>query len=241
MRTLWNAADYARVLALFQRARWLKHAAPQTHEYLIGESSLVRFRKGELIATQGTALEHLTVVVTGTVEVSSGTVRGRRFVQSYVAPGEPFSLIGMIDGKGAIHVNRAHENCEVLRIPKAQIMLAMQRDAQLLQSVLRLLAQRARGLHESLFDASMLPLTTRLARLLLSLAAAYGTEDQDEGRLLGLRVSQEDLASMIGVTRQRLNVELKRMEREGLLRLSYSRIVLLDDRRLATQAQELVE
>lgn len=233
-----NSTELDRVKTQLRSARWLKRAAPATLDYLMDESTLVRYRKGEVIATQGAPLENLTVVITGAVEVSSGTARGRRFVQSYVAPGEPFSLIGMIDGKGAIHVNRAHEDCEVLRIPKAALMSAMQQDVQLLHSILRLLAQRARGLHESLFDASMLPLATRLARLLLSLAAAYGTEEHDDGRELGLRVSQEDLASMIGVTRQRLNVELKRMEREQMLRLSYSRIVLLDETRLQAQAAE---
>lgn len=220
---------------------WLAGAAPGTLDFLIEDASLVRYRRGAVISTPGMAIEYLLVVISGNVQVGSGTARGRRFVQSYAPPGAPFSLIGVIDGLGSIHEKRAHEQCEILRIPKASLMTAMQRDIGFLQSILLLLAQRARGLHGALFDASVLPLATRLARQLLALMVDYGTALIDDGQLLGLRVSQDDLASMIGVTRQRLNVELKRMEREGVVRLAYSRIMVLDEARLRQQAAEPIE
>ncbi len=224
--------------ALLGKARWIKRCAPETVAGLMDVASIVRLNKGDSVSRPGEPIEHLYVVLEGSVEMSHGTARGRRFVSNFTPPGEPFGLVAMIDDKGAIHRISAHEACALILIPKADLMAAMQRDAQLLQSILRLLAQRSRGLYTSLFEASVMPLPTRLARVLLSLGAAYGVEEYDDGLALGIRVSQDDLAAMVGVTRQRLNIELKKMEREQMLRLAYTRVVVMDEQRLRLQAEE---
>lgn len=224
--------------ALLSKTRWLKKCAPETVAGLLAGSSILRLSKGDIVSRPLQSIEHLFVVLEGSVEMSQVTARGRRFVSSFTPPGEPFGLVAMIDGKGSIHEISAHDACMLVQIPKADLIAEMQRDAQLLQSVLRLLAQRSRGLYTSLFEASVLPLSTRLARILLSLSAAYGVEEYDYGIALGIRVSQDDLASMAGVTRQRLNIEMKKMERDQILKLSYTRVVIIDEGRLRDQAEE---
>lgn len=230
--------DVPRVRALLAGASWLAGCQPHTLDILLANAFLVRFRKGSVISMRGEPHLHLSIVIEGSVAMSHGTLRGRRFVSTITPPGEPFGFVGLIDGKGSIHEIRAHEPTLLLRVPKVDLTRAMQMDTVVLDSVLLLLSQRLRGLQSSLFEASMLPLATRLARLLMLLSRRYGVRQEDGGHVIGLRVAQDDLAAMLGVTRQRLNMELKRMERERVLKLSYARIVLLDETKLAGQAEE---
>jgi CRP-like cAMP-binding protein len=75
-------------------------------------------------------------------------------------------------------------------------------------------------------DLNSRPLRARLARQLLLLARSYGAAQGEEIRI-GLQLAQEDLAQLLGASRQRVNQELKGFEREGLLRVEPTRLVLL--------------
>jgi CRP-like cAMP-binding protein len=77
-------------------------------------------------------------------------------------------------------------------------------------------------------DLNVLPLEARLAKQVLNLAASYGKRDAD-GIEIGLRLAQEDLAQLLGASRQRVNRELKAMERRGVLSARYGRLRLRDE------------
>ena len=231
------ALDPQRVAAIGQ-IDWLAECEPGTLRLLARHSRLLRRKPGETVIRRGEPVDCLHLLTSGSLEVGITTAAGRHFVTNYLEPGQVFGLVPLLDGKGAIHDARAHEPCTLLLIPAQDFHAALQADPALQRRVLSLLAGRSRRLYTTLTDTSVQPLALRLARLLLSLRAAYGVEARAEGDAIGLRVSQEGLAATLGVPRQRLNGELKSMEREGVVRMAYSRIVIVDEAALRDLAAE---
>ena len=79
-------------------------------------------------------------------------------------------------------------------------------------------------------DLNTLPLRARLAKQLIHLARSYGlrTHDDPQEVRIGLQLVQEELAQLLGASRQRVNQELKRMEREECIRVEPSGLVVRD-------------
>lgn len=219
------------------RVPWLRDGDPATHGLLLRRARLRRYEAGESIVRRGDRADGLMVVAAGTVETSSSTAAGRRVVVSYAGPGHVIGLVPLLDGGGAIHDTRAQEPAEALWIAAEDVHAAIDADPQMRRRVMRLLAGRTRRLHRLLVDAAALPLPVRLARVLLSLRAALGEPAGPNGGQR-LRLSQEGLAAMLGVPRQRVNAGLRTLAEAGVLRMGYLRIELLDLAALRARAQE---
>ena len=126
----------------------------------------------------------------------------------------------MLDGQPSIHDVTARGQSDLVLLPRDGLMLAMQRFPALSQQVMRLLCIRARWGYDMLAAQTLMRLPVRVARLLDS-------QRQGAGGAV-LRLSQTDLADMLGTTRQSLNVELQRLQRAGIIALGRSRIEVLD-------------
>jgi CRP-like cAMP-binding protein len=100
----------------------------------------------------------------------------------------------------------------------------------LYEALLRLHARRIRQLYGLVEDLNTLPLRARLAKQLLHLVRSYGVpslSDASEVRI-GLQLAQEELAQLLGASRQRVNQELKSMERDGAIRIEQAGLVIRD-------------
>ena len=91
---------------------------------------------------------------------------------------------------------------------------------------MRLNCRRLRLMFNLIEDLNTLPLAARLAKQILLLARSYGIQEGDEIRV-GLQLAQEDIAQLLGASRQRVNQELKGFEREGAVRIEPTRLVVL--------------
>ena len=89
--------------------------------------------------------------------------------------------------------------------------------------------RRGRGLNT-------LPLGARLAKQILLLARSYGIQEGEEIRI-GLQLAQEDLAQLLGASRQRVNQELKGFERDGAVRIEPTRLVVLSKEKLLAMSE----
>jgi CRP/FNR family transcriptional regulator, cyclic AMP receptor protein len=232
--------------AALARVPWLAACGAAGRDALLRHASVRRFDKQQAIFHRGDRIEVLWVVIEGQLELGVDGADGRRFVAAQVPAGEAVGFIPLLDGRGAIHDARTVVPSTMLRLPRAAFLAALQADAQLLQTVLRLILVRGRRLNEWRAEVTMRPVAARLARLLVGLAGPFGTELEDHAgtaapQAISLSIAQDDLAAMIGVTRQALNPEIKAMERAGLLELAYKRVVLRDLSGLRAMAAEPAE
>lgn len=179
----------------------------------------------------------VSLVLDGIMEVSHTSPAGRRHVNSYLSAGDVFGLIPMIDGKGCTHDTWARGPLTVMRIPRETVRHCMASDPVFLQAVLLELCDRSRMLFTQLGKRALLSLRALTAWTLQDIAQHHGFH-RDNSRKLNLRLSQDGLADLLGVTRQSTNRELKQLEREGLIRVGVSEIELLDMPGLQAVANE---
>jgi len=101
---------------------------------------------------------------------------------------------------------------------------------ELYEALLRLHARRIRQLYGLVEDLNTLPLRARLAKQLLHLVRSYGIPSLAHGdeMRIGLQLAQEELAQLLGASRQRVNQELKAMEREDAIRIEAGGLVVRD-------------
>jgi CRP-like cAMP-binding protein len=112
-------------------------------------------------------------------------------------------------------------------VAKADFKKILAQHTELYEALLRLHARRIRQLYGLVEDLNTLPLRARLAKQLLHLARSYGTPSGEAGEVrIGLQLAQEELAQLLGASRQRVNQELKAMEREEAIRIEPSGLVI---------------
>ena len=98
------------------------------------------------------------------------------------------------------------------------------------EALLRLQSRRIRQLYGLVEDLNTLPLRARLAKQLNHLVRSYGTPSLSDAKAIriSLQLAQEELAQLLGASRQRVNQELKQMEREQVIRIEPGGLVVLD-------------
>ena len=152
--------------------------------------------------------EELYVVLRGRIAIAiANPIDHRETVVSLMEPGDLFGEMAMLDDGPRSAMARALEPSTVLAVPYAPVITAFRSDPRMLWGVTRLLAQRLRVMDEALADSVFLDVTGRTAKRLLELS-----EGADE---FILPVTQEELAGMVGASRERVNKAIASFIRLG--------------------------
>ncbi len=204
-------------------------------EWALGEltvmSRIRRYDHGELVHKVGDPVLGLFVIASGALENSRTQWKGGRMILSYVPPGETIGLAPMLDQKGALSDMRAHGATVVIFIPRTPLQAMLERHPSLLFRLTIELCQRIRLFSAHVDGLALLPLRQRMAIVLLSLSNSYGRASE-AGIEIELKLSQDDLAALLSVSRQRVNTELRVLVAEGVLATRYNHLTILDRARL---------
>lgn len=193
------------------------------------------FRKGERIFYQGDPGDSLYVVVSGMVKVVVTSEHGDEMVLVTLRDGESFGELALIDGRPRSATAEAAEQTSVLILGRETMLDLMQGRRNVTEGLLRSLGGLIRRLTEQASDLVFLDLHGRVAKLLVGMAEERG-EATDEGILLDLHLTQSDLASMVGGSRQSVNQILRSFEQRGYLRLLGRAVSVQDMDRLRKRA-----
>lgn len=214
--------------AAINAGRWFSTLSPSLRHDILRCAYVKRFRDGELIAARGDTPEEWMACARGAVRVSSTSVTGKQITLTYIEPGLWFGDVSIFDGDSRTHDVYAHDDTTLLCVARADFQKILAQHVEFYQAMLRLNARRIRQLYGLVEDLNTLPLRARLAKQLLHLARSYGVASlANEGEIrIGLHLAQEELAQLLGASRQRVNQELKGMEREGLIRIEAGGLVV---------------
>lgn len=210
--------------------RWFSTLSPSLKHDILRCAYVKRYKDGDLIAARGDPPEEWIACARGAVRVSSTSISGKQITLTYVEPGIWFGDVSIFDGDRRTHDAYAHGETTILGVAKADFKKILALHTELYEALLRLNARRIRQLYGLVEDLNTLPLRARLAKQLVHLARSYGVpslSDGDEIRI-GLHLAQEELAQLLGASRQRVNQELKAMEREDILRIEPGGLVIRD-------------
>ncbi len=210
--------------------RWFSSLSPSLRHDILRCAYVKRLRDGDLITARGDTADEWMACAKGAVRVSSTSLSGKQITFTYVEPGIWFGDVSIIDGDSRTHDAYAHGDTTILCVARADFQKILTQHVELYDAMLRLQARRIRQLFGLVEDLNTLPLRSRLAKQLLHLARSYGVpclSNSQETRI-GLHLAQEELAQLLGASRQRGNQELKAMEREEAIRIEAGGIVLRD-------------
>ena len=204
---------------------WFSRLSAPLREAVLARTRVRRFRSGAAVATRGAAAAEWCGVARGAVRISTVSLSGKQVTLTYAEPGTWFGDIALFDGLPRTHDADVHGQTTLLSVGKADFKALLAGHVELYDALLRLNCRRLRLMFDHFEDLNTCPLQARLARQLLLLAKSYGVVQGDELRI-GLQLAQEDLAQLLGASRQRVNQELKALEREGAVRVEPTRLVV---------------
>lgn len=211
----------------FAALPWFAGLEAAVIERLAGSSRQRALRDGEAVSRRGEPQTSLSIVLSGSLQISIHSREGKKHVTRFLQPGEVYGLIPVLDGAGAVHDADAHGVTELLQLPREVLLAQVQAQPALALRLLQLLCRRSRQLYESFAYQGLLPLQARVVHLITVLAQ---TEPQapDSRREIEVHMTQSDMSDMLGVSRQSLSTELKKLERDGLIRIAHARFVVVD-------------
>jgi len=210
--------------------RWFSALSPSLRHDILRCAYVKRFKDGELIAARGESPEEWVACAKGAVRVSSTSISGKLITLTYLEPGIWFGDVAIFDGDRRTHDAYAHGVTTIVCVARADFKKILALHTELYEALLRLHARRIRQLFGLVEDLNTLPLRARLAKQLLHLVRSYGVPSLSNGSeiRIGLQLAQEELAQLLGASRQRVNQELKSMEREEAIRIEPGGLVIRD-------------
>ncbi|WP_010461524.1 Crp/Fnr family transcriptional regulator [Acidovorax radicis] len=193
-----------------------------------------QLQRGDSLFLKGSAPDALFGVVSGSLRVSVVAPGGREAVIAVLEPGHWFGEVSLFVGRERVYDTCAVDAAEIAVVYADDFHHLVNTQPQVHMAFTRLVCMRLRQALAWIDDAILQPLPVRLAHRLLTLDARPEASDG----ATTLAVSQEDLAFMLGVSRQSVNRQLKLWEDEGILRVGYRVVEVMDRGKLEGCVQD---
>ncbi len=204
-------------------------------------SALLKFmkprnlRRGTVLFREGDSGNELYIVSTGKLKVGRESPDGRENLLSVVGPGEMIGELTLFDPGTRSTTVTAVSQTELLSLEHNDLMTWLEERPQAAMNLLRALAQRLRRTNDTVGDLVFSDVPGRVAKALLDLAQRFGKQGPD-GTLVAHDLTQEELAQLVGASRETVNKALADFAARGWLRLEARAVVILDQERLSNRA-----
>lgn len=195
---------------------------------IAGAATTRTLRRNDVLFEEGEAPDNLYVVLDGRIAISNKSIDGRESVVALMEEGDLFGEMGLFGGHGRSAEARALEPSDVAVVPYAPVRQLYETHPEQLWNVVELLARRLRSMDSALADSVFLDVTGRTAKRLLEIA---GENDEFE-----LPITQEELAGMVGASRERVNKSIASFIKLGWLDQIDRRYVITDRQQLEIRA-----
>lgn len=209
------------------RNRWFASLSPALRHDLLRHGVVRRLRDGECLFERGGPATSWGVVARGAVRVGFTSSAGQKFTLGYMRPGSWFSALTVLQDSGFDYDAHARGSTTLLTLAQADVRAILQRHPELHEALVGLHARRTRQLFELVDDLKSLSLRARLAKQLGRLAKGFGVPGPDAVRIT-LPITQEEVAQLVGASRQRVNRELQDFRRLGFVRVEAGRLLVCD-------------
>jgi CRP/FNR family transcriptional regulator, cyclic AMP receptor protein len=186
-------------------------------------------RRGDVLFHENDEPNELFVVVSGRIALANKSIDGRESVVALMEAGDVFGEMPLFDGLGRSTAARALEPSDVIAIPYTPVQEVYEARPTLLWSVVAMLSGRIRAMDAALADSVFLDVTGRTAKRLLEVA---GEDDE-----FILPVTQEELAGMVGASRERVNKAIAAFVRLGWIEQSDRRYRITNRPQLTLRAR----
>src|SRR3970040_435424 len=179
--------------------------------------------RGSIIMAAGDPTDSLYIILSGRLKVMMSDADGKEVILSILGPGEFFGEMGLIDDNPRSASVVAIEPCELLAITRRDFKKCMTDNAEMAVAVMRGLVRRLREADRKIGSLALLDVYGRVARLLLDMS-----ENVDGQKVVTKRLPKQDIAKMIGASREMVSRVMKDLQLGGYIEQRGSTIVLHD-------------
>jgi CRP-like cAMP-binding protein len=235
--------SHDKLARLMRDADLLKSASDHEIELLAACARQVRYHAGENVFTRHDEGRDLMFLAEGRIKISSTAPSGVHMLFGLIEAGEFFGETSMLDGETRAADAVAATDCMIASIPRADFMEFLGRNPRAAIALGRMICGRLRQLAAYVEDAVLLDSRMRLLNRLKSLAQTYGARlSSSPGIRIEHRLSQEELAETVGLTRVSVNRHLRRWYADGLIDYGRGYVLIYDlDRLEAAVENELTQ
>lgn len=188
-----------------------------------------KYRRGHIIFMEGEPGEAVFFLKSGRVKIFKQDEEGREQILHYINPGEVFAEVVLFDGGEYPACAEVVEDAQVGFIKNEDLNALLLQKPAIALSLLKIMARRLRASQKQIMELALMDTTRRLASLLLELALEHGTPEEG-GLRIGVHLTHQELASMIGTTRETVNRILGEFRRDKAISVTRQGIVVYKER-----------
>jgi CRP-like cAMP-binding protein len=192
--------------------------------------------EGEVVFTRGETAKALYAVTGGQFKALATSADGREIVLRLLDPGVVFGEIALLDGGDRTATVVAAKPSTLATLDRRDLLKLMRASPDIALNLLAVLAARLRATTEQMEESKFLLLPARLARRLLTLADTYGVPADDGS--VKIKISQEELGSLIGTSRVSVNQQLQAWQRDDVVKTGRGAVHVLNRSVLEDAAKE---
>lgn len=179
-----------------------------------------RAERGEILLFEGEPAEALYFVADGAVKVFKTSHDGKEQILQIIRPGESFNDVPVFSGDVNLTSAEAMGKVILKVIKKNDLETVLREYPQVALNVIHVLSQRVRQLVSLVEDLSFRQVTSRVAKMLIEYAGDGGGDRP--------RLTQQEMAAMIGTAREMVGRSLKSLEEDGVIKIDRHRIIITD-------------
>jgi CRP-like cAMP-binding protein len=192
---------------------------------LVHLGTRARYPSGRTIFEKGDPGDSLMIVLAGRIKIRTLSADGREIVLNFVEAGQMFGEIALLDGKPRTAGAATLEACEFFILRRQAVLSFLEENPLAAIRLIGVLCQRLRRTTQMFEEKLLLSMAPRVARALLRLAGEHGRKTED-GVLIDLKLSQSELGSYIGLSRENVNRQLGAWREGGIIGMREGRIVI---------------
>ncbi|PKB68502.1 MAG: hypothetical protein BZY81_01890 [SAR202 cluster bacterium Io17-Chloro-G4] len=200
---------------------------PEDLEPLSGKLRRRGYQKGEVIFHQDDPADRMHIIVEGNIRISITSDDGREKDLAVLQPGDCFGEMALLDGSNRSATATAVDPTQTLALYREDFMEFLREHPEVVAQTTSLLTSRLRSVNQMLGDMAFLDVPTRMAKQLLELAQAYAGEEA-QGGPIEVPMGQDQLARLVGASRETISRALNSYRRLGILSTSHRRITITD-------------
>lgn len=198
--------------------------------------SEVRLRRGQTLFQEGDPGDRMYVVIRGKIKLGRSSPDGRENLIAILGPSEMFGEVSLFDPGARSLTATAVTDSTLLGLGHSELRPWLAERPEVAEALLQQVAHRLRRMNDSLADLVFSDVPGRLAKALLDLAKRFGTPAKPTGIHVAHDLTQEELAQLVGASRETVNKALADFVSRGWLHLEHRAVVLLDIERLQGRA-----
>jgi CRP-like cAMP-binding protein len=209
---------------------------PEAATALAAQLETVTYPRGSAIFSEGELGDRLYIILDGKVKLGRHSPDGRENLLAIMGPADMFGELSVFDPGPRTSTAVAVTEVRLATMDRVGMRSWVTQRPEIAEQLLRVIARRLRRTNNSLADLIFTDVPGRVAKALLQLARQFGTQENGQLRVTH-DLTQEELAQLVGASRETVNKALADFGQRGWLRLEGKSVVILDADRLARRAR----